>query len=455
MADLDKFFKAKSIVLVGVSKDPNKLGHVVFRNFIDGDYKGELFLVNPNANRILGKRCYSNILAIKEKIDVAVIVIPAKLVIGIVKQCKKKGIKHVIIISAGFKEVGNTKLEEDLKNYLNENKMTCIGVNGLGIFDAYTDLDTLFLPRLRLKRPSQGGISFISQSGAVGSTVLDLASKNKYGFAKFISYGNATNIDEADLIEYLGKDKQTKVICMYIEAVMDGKKFIEVAKKISKIKPIIALKSGTSEEGHKATISHTGSLAGDEKIYDGAFKQAGVIHAHSLEEVFDYARILEKVIKPKGDRVQIITNGGGYGIIATDALLANELTLAELSEKSKKYLKEELPSSVLIRNPLDLIGDATTSRYNLALQSCVDDKNIDIIYIILLFQTPLITIDVVDVITESNDLKKKPIVVVSTGGEFTEVLKNSLEDNGVTTFTFPENAAKSVKTLVEYYKIKK
>ena len=448
--NLDKFFKAKSIAIVGVSQNPSKVGHVIFRNLIDSGYKGDIFIINPNTKEILGHKSYKKIYDIKNEIDLAVIAVPVDLVFQVLEDCNKKRVKNIIIVTSGFKEIGNYQLENKIRNFLIQNKIDMIGVNCLGVLDTYTNVDTLFLPRFRLKRPPKGGISFISQSGAVGSTILDLAAKNDYGFSKFISYGNATQIDESDLMDYLINDKQTKVICMYIEGVVDGKKFIETAKKATRKKPVLVLKGGITEESNTATISHTGSLAGDAAIYKGVFKQTGIIQVSTMEEIFDYSKLLENSIKPKGRRIQVITNGGGFGIITTDSIIKNDLVLAELSDSSKKILKKNFPPIAQIHNPLDLLGDANTERYKLAIETCMNDSNIDIILVIALLQTPLVTVDIVDVITELNDMKKKPIIVVCTGGNFTQVLKDSLEENGVPTFTFPENAVKSIKSLVDY-----
>ncbi|MBS3134392.1 CoA-binding protein [Candidatus Woesearchaeota archaeon] len=448
--NLDKFFKAKSIAIVGVSQNPSKVGHVIFRNLIDSGYKGDIFIINPNTKEILGYKSYKKIYDIKNEIDLAVIAVPVDLVFQVLEDCNKKRVKNIIIVTSGFKEIGNYQLENKIRNFLIQNKIDMIGVNCLGVLDTYTNVDTLFLPRFRLKRPPKGGISFISQSGAVGSTILDLAAKNDYGFSKFISYGNATQIDESDLMDYLINDKQTKVICMYIEGVVDGKKFIETAKKATRKKPVLVLKGGITEESNTATISHTGSLAGDAAIYKGVFKQTGIIQVSTMEEIFDYSKLLENSIKPKGRRIQVITNGGGFGIITTDSIIKNDLVLAELSDSSKKILKKNFPPIAQIHNPLDLLGDANTERYKLAIETCMNDSNIDIILVIALLQTPLVTVDIVDVITELNDIKKKPIIVVCTGGNFTQVLKDSLEENGVPTFTFPENAVKSIKSLVDY-----
>ncbi len=450
--NLDNFFKARSVAVIGVSRDPNKVGHVIFRNFIDGGFEGSFYAVNPEAEEILNRKSYSSVLKIPGKVDMAIVAVPSEHVLAVVKDCAKKKIHDLIIITSGFKETGNYELDRKLEKLLEKHRIRCIGPNCLGTFDAYTKLDSLFLPRYRLKRPDEGVISFVCQSGAVGSSILDLATEEGYGFSKFISYGNAMSVDESDLLEYLGNDKNTRVICLYIEAVRNGKKFLEVAKRVSRKKPIIALKGGTTEQGAKATLSHTGSLAGSADIYFGAFKQAGIIRAETLEDMFHYAEILSKCVKPKGNRIQIITNGGGYGILAADAAVKNDLQLSSFSMDSATELKKRLPPLITIVNPLDLLGDATTERYKIALDACIKDTAIDSIVLIALYQTPLITTDIVDVIVEAADLKKKPIAVVSAGGEFTEVLKKSLDENNIPTYTFPEQAVKALSKLVEYYK---
>ncbi|MFC2143423.1 acetate--CoA ligase family protein [Candidatus Aenigmatarchaeota archaeon] len=449
--NLDPFFSAKHIAVIGVSHDTAKVGHVVFRNFIDSHYKGKIFPVNPNLDEILGHKCYPSILKVKERVDLALICVPAALSIRAVEECGKKGIKNIIIITAGYKEVGNFELDKKMEAVLKKYKIACIGPNCLGTFDAHTGLDTLFLPRYRLKRPDEGTISFVTQSGAAGSAIMDYATENGYNFAKFVSYGNAMNIDESDIIEYLGEDEKTKVICLYLEGAKDGKKFVDVCRRVSKKKPIITIKGGITSAGSKAILSHTGALAGSVQIYFGAFKQARIIRAVTLEEMFEFAKILDKSMKPKGDRVQVITNGGGYGILSTDAIIKNKLKMAEMDKKIVNQLKKEMPPIVVIKNPIDLLGDATDERYEKAIDACMADKNIDIILVILLYQTPLISPDVVNTIIEANSLRKKPIIVVSTGGEFTEILSEGLEENGVPCYSFPNNAVKSIKHLFDYY----
>ena len=453
--NMDAFFKASSIAVIGASRDSTKVGNVILRNLIDGKFKGRIYPVNPNAEEIQGMKCYPSADAIAERVEMAVIAVPTPFVIPVLGQCAKKGIRHVVIISAGFREAGNANGEEKLKTALKKYGIRAIGPNCLGTFNSHSEMDTLFLPRYRLKRPETGNISFICQSGAVGAAILDMATAQGYGFAKFASYGNAVDVDESDLLEYFGDDAETKVICMYVEGIRDGRKFLEVAKRVSKKKPVIVLKGGVTEQGSRAIASHTGSLAGAAEVYFGAFKQANVIRADSLYDMFNYARILEASVPAKGGRVQIITNGGGYGVLASDSVAKFGLEMAEMTSGTVKALKAKFSPAMNIGNPLDLLGDATTERYKIALEAAINDGNVDAIVLVVLYQTPRITTDVIDVITEINARKKKPMVVVSTGGEFTELLRRNLEMAGIATFEYPEEAVKSLGALVGYYGNKK
>ncbi|HDD72630.1 MAG TPA: CoA-binding protein, partial [Candidatus Aenigmarchaeota archaeon] len=258
------------------------------------------------------------------------------------------------------------------------------------------------------------------------------------------------DIDEADLVEYLSRDRKTRVICAYFEGVKEGRKFYESAKKSSKKTPIIALKGGKTKEGSRAVSSHTGSLAGASEIYSSAFRQAGVIEAESLEQLFDFARVLATQPRPKGNRVLVITDGGGFGVLMTDWLSKNKLKLAELGPESVAELKKNMPAHVVLKNPLDLTGDATVERYRLALDISMKDPNVDMIVVIGLFQIPTLTADIVDVIAEFGNRRKKPLVFVAAGGRFTEVLKKTLEDFGIPTFSYPERAAEALRALYEY-----
>ncbi|MBI2579964.1 MAG: CoA-binding protein [Candidatus Aenigmarchaeota archaeon] len=447
--NLDKFFSAKSIAIVGVSLDQTKVGHIIFRNFIDSKYGGRIYIVNPHCDKILGHKCYKSVLDIEESVELAVIAVPAEASLRVVDECGKKGIRDIVMITAGFREVGNYGLDVKLERLLKKHRIRCVGPNCLGCFDAHTGLDTLFLPRSRLQRPGKGGISFICQSGAVGSATMDLAAKEGYGFSKFVSYGNAMNVDEADILEYMGNDQSTRVICMYIEGIRDGKKFMKAAIRVGQKKPVIVIKGGVTSEGGRAILSHTGSLAGSAEVYFGAFRQCGILTAESLQELFNYARIFDKSICACGPRIQVITNGGGYGILSTDAIMKSGLEMAEPSAQTIKELRRRYPR-LTTSNPIDLLGDASTQMYRDAIELCLNDRKVDALIIIALYQTPRLGTDVVDAIVEMNRQNRKPIITVSTGGEFTQNLRMQMEKNGIPSYTYPHEAVSAMKVLVEY-----
>jgi acyl-CoA synthetase (NDP forming) len=315
------------------------------------------------------------------------------------------------------------------------------------VFDAHSGMDCMFLPQDKLKRPLKGGISFVSQSGALGAAMLDVLADGGYGFSKFISYGNGLNLGETDFLEFLGEDKNTKVICMYIEGIKDGKKFLKIASKIKK--PIIAVKGGKFSKGAKAIMSHTGSLAGQYEVYKGALKQAGIVLVDSLEEMFDTAKMFEKIDSHSKKRIQIVTNGGGYGVLMSDALEENKLDLAEMCLETKKFLKEKFPKAVSIGNPIDLLGDADIERYKTALDACDKDKNIDIIVLILLLQTPKIDEEIVEVARNV----KKPVIVVSTGSHSKQKIAKNLERAGMPVYAYTDQVARALKNVKFHNKL--
>jgi len=439
---MKQLFYPKTIAVIGASQHPHKVGNLLFKNLLE---RFKVIPINPGIDQILGVKTYPSIKYVKEKVDLAVFTLKAELVQKELQECGKKGIKNVVIITSGFKEVGNIELENKIKKILNKYKIICIGVNCLGVLNTDNGLDTLFLPKEKLKRPSKGGISLVCQSGAVGAAILDLYSEQGYGFAKFVSYGNATNTDESDILNYLNKDKKTKVICMYLEAVQNGKKFINAIKKIRK--PLIVLKGGKTKEGTAAAMSHTGSLAGDHKIYSAVFKQNRVIEVSKVNEIFGVAKLFSKIKKPKNSKTLVITNGGGYAILTADELEKNKIELAKFSKQSESDLRKVMPCTVNIRNPLDLVGDATTKRYEQAIKMANRDENVGIIIVIILYQLSTITPDITDVIIKN---KKKPIIVIATGGKKTEAVKRKLESYNIPCYDFPEDAVKSLSKFLKH-----
>ena len=385
----------------------------------------------------------------------AVIVVPARFVPLVSKECIEKGVEAAIIISAGFGEIGEKGLTAELQKVIDSSKKTkFLGPNCFGVLTP-GKLNTTFSEEKRMKIPKFGNVAFMSQSGALGVTILDWMHTQEFGLSKFVSYGNAMGLDEADFLEFVANDKETKVITMYLEGVKRGRKFFEIAKKAGAKKPIIALKGGVTEETHKATASHTGSLAGSARVYHGLFKQTGITQANSLEELFAFAKIFENEPLPKGKRVGIISNGGGYAIITADEVVKNGLQLAGFSEKTRQTCRKAFPPTVNIGNPLDLVGDADAQRYKIAIENLLNDDNVDMLAVLVLFNVPTINETIIGEIAKLRKKAKKPMIVVSTGSEFTKRMLQELEKNGVVTFGYPSRAAKALKALADYAEFKK
>lgn len=449
---MKNFFNPSSVAIVGASRNPKKLGHIVLENMLL-DFKGDVYPINPEAEFILGKKCYKSVSDIEAIIDLAVIITPANTVYSIMQQCVKKGIKSVIILSAGFGEIGNSKEEEKIKSLAKN--MRILGPNCIGIYNAENGLDTMFTKRHRQERPKKGSISFVSQSGAFGVAMMDIAASEHIKMSKFISIGNRADINEIDILNYLDNDKETKTMVLYIEGTKNGAELIKTLKKIKK--PLIALKAGKTVFGAQAVQSHTASLAGESEVYSSLFRQEGVIEAENIDELFDFSKALDLQPLPKGKKVQIITNGGGFGIIAADAVSKCGLSLSSLSKQSVGKIKKMVPNYISISNPLDLTGDADSLRYRLAIETAMKDKNIDAVLLIVLFQLSTLDSTMIKIISDSKKYKK-PIVLCSLGGEFTDIYKKILEEKGIPTYPTPDRAARALSSLVkraEYLKSKK
>jgi len=450
MRGLNSILNPKSVAVIGAAREPGKIGNVIVKNFLDSGFRGEVYPVNPNATEVYGLKCYKSVLDIRGKVDSAVIAIPAKLVPQALEECGKKKVNGVVVISGGFAEVGNEALEQQIAGIAKKYGMAMIGPNCLGVVNPSSKVDSIFLPTYKMGRPKVGGVAFIMQSGAVGSTILDLIAREGFGISKFISYGNAASVDETDLLEYLGADRQTRIIVLYIEGVRRGKEFFKVTRRLAKLKPIVAIKAGTTEGGAKAAKSHTGSLAGNYAAYRAVFRQNRVIEAKTLDEVFDLAKVFETQPHCTGKRIAIITNGGGMGVLATDAVVENGLELAEFGEAALARLRQVMPTTVNARNPLDLTGDADAARYETAINLAYDDPNVDALIVITLFQTVSLDSRVVDVVVKIAGRKEKPLVTVALGGEYTEMQRRALESSGVPSYASPTAAAKSLAKLIEY-----
>ncbi|MEM1507453.1 MAG: acetate--CoA ligase [Candidatus Bathyarchaeia archaeon] len=445
---LDAFFNPRSIAVIGASRDPSKVGHRVFRNIVEASFKGALYPINPNADEILGFKCYRSVREAPGEVDLAVIVVPAKIVPSVVEDCGLKGVKGLIVISAGFSETGRegAQLEREVVSICRKYGMRMQGPNCLGIISVQSRVNASFAPSM----PLPGNIAFVSQSGALGSAILNWAIRNEIGFTKFISLGNEADLNEADFIEALGEDEDTRVIGLYIEGVKEGERFVEVARRVSRKKPIIAIKAGTTSAGVKAVSSHTGSLAGSETAFSAAFKKAGIIRANTLEELFNLVISFSLQPIPKGKRVLIVTNGGGPGILTADACEKMGLDLPLLEYEIIEKLREQMPPHASLSNPLDVLGDAEENRYKLALEAGLKSGNVDGIIVILTPQAVTPCEEIAKVVAEVGKSSTKPIIASFMGLEDTSPAIRTLKEGRIPNYAFPESAAFVLKTMHEY-----
>lgn len=449
LQNLSKVFYPKSVAIVGATPTTNKVGNVILKNFLDGKFQGKIYPVNPKYKDMLGIKCYSRMSDIPGKVDCAIIATPARTVIPIMEECVRKKTGGLVVITSGFEEIGESELAKRMNEISVRNNMPVVGPNCLGVFNPYSKMDSIFLPMYKLERPRAGNIAFITQSGAVGSTVVDLAAHYGVGISKFISYGNATVLDESDYLEYLAEDDETEIILMYIEGVKDGRKLLNCMKKVNKKKPIIVLKGGKGAGGMAAAKSHTGNIAGSYTAYHAAFKQAKVIEADGLYELFDIVKMFNQP-KPKGNRIGIITNGGGLGIITADCVEREGLKLAQFSEKTRKEIKRIMPAYGSVGNPLDLVADSGIESYKKAVEVLMKSDEIDILVIIALMQTPPMDERIIHILTKASDDKSKPIASISIGGNYTEAYRQILDSNNVPSYNSPNAAIKAIERLITY-----
>ncbi|MBN2072387.1 MAG: acetate--CoA ligase family protein, partial [Actinobacteria bacterium] len=417
---------------------------------IESGFKGKIFPVNPKSQEIAGIKCYKSILDINENVDLAVIVIPARFVSEVIEQSAEKGVKNIIIISAGFKETGikGAILERRIIQKAKDYNIRVLGPNCLGMIDTQCPINASFSANM----PSRGKMSFISQSGALLTSVLDWSRSLHIGFSKIVSLGNKGDISENDLIEYWKEDPDTEVISAYIEGVKDGKDFIRVSSRVSKVKPIIVVKSGNTDAGARAVSSHTGTLAGSSKAYEAAFKQAGIIRARTIKELFNFGRAFSYQPLPEGRRVAIITNAGGPGIMATDECELNNIQLASFGKETIEKLRCSLPEAANLYNPVDVLGDALADRYRFALETVISDKNVDAVIVLLTPQAMTQSLEtaraIVDVIAASE--KKIPVVTSFMGEEEVKKGVNYLLKKGFPNLDIPEEAVQTLKVMMDY-----
>ncbi len=436
---MESFFTPESVALVGASATPGKIGNSVLNALGKQDYKGKVYPINPKQESILGIKCYPSLDAINEKVDLVVVCIDLAECGPIMKTCANKGIHNVVIVSGGGKELGGDRaaMEAEVKELSLKHKIRVIGPNCIGMFNAANRLDCAFQGQERMIRSKLGNVAFFSQSGTMGISMLESA--DVFGLSKMISFGNRSDVDEADMIWYAANDPQTKVIGLYVEGFGDGRKFINTAKRVmkEKNKPIIIWKSGRSAAGAKQAASHTGSLGGSNAIIMGAFKQAGIISVDSYQELVGVLKALAWQPPAKGNRVAMTSNGAGPMIGGIDQLERSGLTIGKLSPELLKKMKERFPPTVPIHNgnPADVGGGANADDYRFVIQQFLDEKNIDIAMPWFVFQDDPLEETIVEYLTELSNKKQKPILAGGNGGPYTEKMIKLIEANNIPVYS--------------------
>jgi acetyl coenzyme A synthetase (ADP forming)-like protein len=446
---LESFFNPQSIAIVGASRQKSKVGYEILANTVKAGYKGGIFPVNPNTDTIEGLKCYPDLESIPDTPDLVIIVVPAKIVPPVMQQCAKVGVKSVIIITAGFREVGEEgrALEKQVVQIAKQAGIRVIGPNCLGLIVPANKLNASFGGDL----PAAGAIAYLSQSGALLAAILDTANAAAIGFSKLVSIGNKADIDELDIIKALAVDKDTKVIAGYLESIADGDEFVRQAEQISHTKPIILIKSGGTQAGAKAASSHTGSLAGSETAYESAFERAGIIRCDSIRQQFDYAQAFANQPLPAGPGVAVITNAGGPGIMAADAVEREGLSFAKLAKETEEKLASRLPAAANWHNPIDILGDALADRYEFALDVVLDDPNVDIVLVLLTPQAmtePARTAEVI--VKTARSKRKKPVLACFLGAAKVKEGVEILRRGKIPPYDTTQGAISTIKVMVDY-----
>ncbi|MDI6788171.1 MAG: CoA-binding protein, partial [Planctomycetota bacterium] len=455
---LKHLFQPSSVAVIGASREPTKLGHIILKNIIASGYKGKIYPVNPTGVReILGLKCYADVSNLLVKTELMIFSIQAPIVLPTLKHALNlcRGIKSAVIITAGFKEIGpdGARMEREIQTLLKQHHIATIGPNCIGFIDTTTPLNATF--SATEKMPPRGHIAFFSQSGALSMAVLDWAIQEKIGISKLISLGNKIDIDEVSLLEFLGKEKDVKVILAYLEGIENGRKFMEVAGELSRFKPIIILKGGSTAAGSRAASSHTGSLAGQDRAYQSAFIQSGVIRVETISDLFDIASAFTTYLSLplKGPRIGIVTNSGGPAVMATDRIERSKLLkMAEFSQETLTKLRNSFPAGANIYNPIDVIADANYERYKLALNLTHNDKNVDGILVIYTpagaQQPEFIAKATVEIFQKT----QKPILTCFMGGEIALRAIKIIKQSDIPCYPSPERAILAFEALLQHYR---
>ena len=444
---LEKLFTPESVAVIGASRTPGKVGYEILMNLKESDFAGAVVPVNSSADDICGMKCYADLASYGESIDLAIISIPAKYVKAAVQDAIDAGAKAIVIISAGFKEVGadGAEREKEIAELCSSNAVRLLGPNCLGLLNAYHNMNASFAQNMS----GRGGISVISQSGALCTAILDWARSRDLGLSKLVSMGNKADLSETDFLVALADDDETSVIVGYLESIDSGDEFMKAARQASAKKPVVMFKSGVTQAGGKAASSHTGSLAGADMAYGAAFKRSGIIRADKFESLFDYAMAFAMQPLPKGRNVAIITNAGGPGIMAADAVELSGMKVCTLKGASAAALKEKLPAAASVGNPIDVLGDADPNRYVMAVEAAQDDDSVDSIVVILTPQAMTKPVETAQAIAACAR-NEKPILVSFMGGVDVSAGRAKLTALSLPDYPSPERAVESLKAMCEY-----
>jgi len=443
VTSLKPFFEPRAIAIIGASSKKGKIGYEILRNIVEGQFEGPIYPINPHEEFILGLKVYRSIMDVPDIVDICVITVAPNMIPQVLLECGDKRIRGAVIISAGFSEIGNFQLEKQVVESASKSGIRVIGPNCAGIINTEKRLYATIESRI-----APGCIAFITQSGALGGAALAWARQEKMGFSKFVSYGNRCDVDEADLLDYLMKDQQTTVIAAYFEGLRDGRRFVETAKRVSARKPILAIKSGHSSEGMRATLSHTGAIAGSDKVCDGAFRQVGIIRAEDIEDLFDMAKALSTQPVPFGDRTLVLTNSGGPGVMMVDALTKWELRIPETSKEIKDKLGF-LPEICSKNNPIDLTAQAGPEHYKKVLQIAQESDDFDLLIPLFVPPTYVKSESISEAVLEVSKATSKPILACWMSGDLVREGVERLESGGVPNFPTPKRTAKAAWALVQ------
>jgi acetate---CoA ligase (ADP-forming) len=445
---LTPFFRPQGVVVIGASTSLEKLGYGVARNLIQSGYQGAIHFLSQKSGELFGRPIYTNLSDVPNPVDLAILIVPTQATPQTIEDCAKRGIKAAIIVSAGFREVGmeGAALEKHCVDIARKHGVRLLGPNCIGTLDTHLPLDTTFL---QPPMPAQGGIAFVSHSGAFCAAIIDWARGQGFGFSQIVSLGNQADVNETDVLPEVAKDEHTRVIVLYMESVSDGQKFVQAASEVTKQKPVIALKVGRFESGQKAAASHTGALAGSEAAFDAAFAKSGILRADTAEQMFDWARALENSPLPRGKNMAVLTNAGGPGVIAADSLETNGLLLAKLHESTVKALIANLPSSASVFNPVDMLASASPAAYTTCLKILLEDENVHGVMVILPPPPMFKTEEVADALIPIIRYSDKPVLITLMGSTLVEKAEQRFREAKVPTYPFPERAASALGALAK------